>query len=78
MQEMQVPFLGWEDPLEKEMATHFRSHGQGSLGNVLFKRGVAVGHSEEDYAKHQIITLENWLVVEESGAIFLPVTEDNM
>ena len=22
MQEMQVRFLGWEDPLEKEMATH--------------------------------------------------------
>ena len=22
MQEMQVPFLGWEDPLEKEVATH--------------------------------------------------------
>ena len=23
MQEMQVQFLVWEDPLEKEMATHF-------------------------------------------------------
>ena len=23
MQEMQVPSLGWEDPLEKETATHF-------------------------------------------------------
>ena len=23
MQEMQVRFLGWEDPVEKEMATHF-------------------------------------------------------
>ena len=22
LQEMQVPSLGWEDPLEKEMATH--------------------------------------------------------
>ena len=22
-QETQVPFLGWEDPLEKEVATHF-------------------------------------------------------
>ena len=22
MQETQVPFLGWEDPLEKEMVTH--------------------------------------------------------
>ena len=24
MQEMQVWSLGWEDPLEKEMATHYR------------------------------------------------------
>ena len=24
MQETPVPFLGWEDPLEKEMATHSR------------------------------------------------------
>ena len=23
MQEMQVRILGWEDPVEKEMATHF-------------------------------------------------------
>ena len=23
MQETRVPSLGWEDPLEKEMATHF-------------------------------------------------------
>ncbi len=46
--------------------------------NVSFKRGVAVGHSEKNYAEHQIITLESWLVLEESGAIFLPVTEDNM
>ena len=34
MQEMRVQFLGWEDPLVKEMATHKRpgkSHGQRSL-----------------------------------------------
>ena len=36
MQETQVGFLGWEDPLEKEMATHssilaWESHGQSSL-----------------------------------------------
>ena len=24
MQETRIQFLGWEDPLEKEMATHFR------------------------------------------------------
>ena len=36
MQEMQVPSLGGEDPLDKEMATHSsilaqKSHGQRSL-----------------------------------------------
>ena len=36
MQEVQVPSLGWEDPLEKEMATHssvlaWEIHGQRSL-----------------------------------------------
>ena len=36
MQETWVCSLGWEDPLEKEMATHFsilpgESHGQRSL-----------------------------------------------
>ena len=25
MQEMQIQSLGWEDPLEKEMATHFNT-----------------------------------------------------
>ena len=36
MQETRVGFLGWEDPLEQEMATHSsilagESHGQRSL-----------------------------------------------
>ena len=36
MQETRVQSLGWEDPLEKEMAIHsstiaWKSHGQGSL-----------------------------------------------
>ena len=36
MQETQVPSLGWEDPLEKEVATHssilaWKPHGQRSL-----------------------------------------------
>jgi len=35
-QETQIQSLGWEEPLEKEMATHFsilagKSHGQRSL-----------------------------------------------
>ena len=37
MRETQVQTLGWEDPLEKEMATHYsilawEIHGQRSLG----------------------------------------------
>ena len=36
MQEMWLPFLGWEDPLEEEMAAHpvfllGKSHGQRNL-----------------------------------------------
>ena len=36
VQEMQVQSLGWEDPLEREMATHssllaWKTHGQRSL-----------------------------------------------
>ena len=31
MQEMQIQFLGWEDPLEKEMETHFST----CLGNSM-------------------------------------------
>ena len=39
MLEMQVRFLGEEDPLEKEMATHssilaWKTHGQKSLGGL--------------------------------------------
>ena len=31
VQETWVPSLDWEDPLEKEMATHSKFHGQRSL-----------------------------------------------
>ena len=39
MQETQVQSLGWEDPLEKEMATHSvflpgKSHGQRNLAGL--------------------------------------------
>ena len=50
MQETQVQSLGWEDPLEKRMATHSsvlprKSHGQRSL--VVYSPG---GHKESDYS----------------------------
>ena len=50
MQETQVRSLGWEDPLEKEMATHssilaWRSHGQRSLVGYSQSMGSRrVGH----------------------------------
>ena len=47
MQETRVRSLGWEDPLEKEMATHSsipgESHGQTSLEVYSPK-----GHKESD------------------------------
>ena len=51
MEETQVPSLGWEDPLEKRMATHSsilpgEFHGQRSLGpSRLQSMGV---HKESD------------------------------
>ena len=49
MQETRVQALGWEDPLEKEMATHFstiawkipRTEEPGGLQSIGMKR---VGH----------------------------------
>ena len=46
MQETWVPSLGWEDPLEKEMAAHSsnswleKSHGQGSLVGYIQSIGL--------------------------------------
>ena len=46
MQEMQIQSLGWEDPLEKEMATHFNTlawkfHGQREESDGLQSMGVS-------------------------------------
>ena len=51
-QETWVQSLGWEDPLEKEMATHSsilagRFHGQGSLSGYSPQGG-----KESDLTKH--------------------------
>ena len=49
MQETWVQSLGWEDPLEKEMATHsgilaWRSHGERSLEGYTVYGVARVGH----------------------------------
>ena len=51
-QETQVQSLGWEDPLEEEMATHFsilawKFHGQRSLAGY-----GPWGHKELDTTEH--------------------------
>ena len=38
MQETQVRSLGWEDPLEKEMATHSRTEEPGRLQSIGSQR----------------------------------------
>ena len=49
MQETQVPSLGWEDPLEKEMATHssilaWRISGTAEPGGLPSMGSHRVGH----------------------------------
>ena len=49
MQEMQVCYVGWEDPLEKEMATHssvlaWRIPGTGEPGGLPSTGSDRVGH----------------------------------
>ena len=49
MQDTWVHFLGWEDTLENEMATHssilaWKSHGQGRLAGYVAWYHKRVGH----------------------------------
>ena len=80
MQEAWVWSLGWEDPLEKEMATHpstaWKSHGQRSLvaGSWLQSMGSQrVGH---DWATKQDNN-ENSCVVNEHGGGYLLFKNEN-
>ena len=58
MQELQIQSLGWEDPLEKEMATCFRipagviprteePGGLQSLGSQRVRRNLATEHTHK-------------------------------
>ena len=49
MQEMQVPSLGWADPLEKEMANHssvlaWKISWTEEIGNLQSMESQRVGH----------------------------------
>ena len=70
MQEMQVQSLGWEDPLEKEMATHSsifllgKSYGQRSLVGYVHGGRKRVRHNR--VTKQQLSRLltrsPNWTI----------------
>ena len=60
VQETQVPSLGWQDPLEKEMATHSsilagKSHGQRSLGGLQSMGSQRVRHDWATNTTHLFI-----------------------
>ena len=53
MQEMQVWSLGWEDPLEKEVATHFNFLAwdipqSEETGGLQYTESQRVGHNWSD------------------------------
>ena len=71
--EAQVCSLGWEDPLEKEMATHssilaWRIHGQGSLAGYS-----PWGHKELDMTEW--LTLSRYVRTGENHGLFLVFIE---
>ena len=61
MQETRVRALGWEDPLEKEMAIHssttaWKSHGQRGL-EAYSAQGRRVRHELATKQQHRVHTL---------------------
>ena len=65
MQEMNVPFLGWEDPLEKEMANHssilaWRIPCTEEPGGLQFSGLQRVGHDlAAEYVSMQLSSYRN-------------------
>ena len=60
MQEMQLLFLGQEDPLEKEMATHpsilaWKIPGTEELGGLMSRLSQRTGHDLATEQKHTVI-----------------------
>ena len=63
MQETQVPSLGWEDPLEKEITTHsstlaWKSHGQRNLAGYSPRGRKRVGHDLVTKQKQQLVIIQ--------------------
>ena len=48
MQDTQVQFWGWEDPLEKEMATHSSIHAWRILWTLACQAPLSMGLQESD------------------------------
>ena len=64
VQQTQLPFLGWEDPLEKEMATHSSipawkipgTEEPGRLQSVGLQRG---GHDSHTQTRDRSLTVDS-------------------
>ena len=62
MQETQVQFLGWQDPLEKEMVPTTpvflpgKSHGQRSLAGYSLWGRKGVGHDLDTKQQHSLLS----------------------
>ena len=70
-QEPRVWSLGWEDPLEKEMATHssilaWKSHGQRSLGNA---HAIKLPESLKNLVGEQ--TIKKWIDKDKIEQVFV-------
>ena len=68
----QVLFLGWEDPLEEEMATHssvlaWRIPGAGEPGGLTSMGSHRVGHDRSDLAAAASLSM--------NGNVILPTGE---
>ena len=69
MRETQVPSLGWEDPLEKGMATHFSILAWEFVGKGAWRaivHGVAELDPTEQFS-HSIVFLYFFAVIAEEG-----------
>ena len=62
MQRMQVPSLGWEDPLEKEMATHSSILAWRIPWTEESGRLQSMGHKELDTTERLTLSLNPGVV----------------
>ena len=71
MQETWVRSLGWEDPLEKGMATHSRILAWRSPGMVESLGSQRVGHNQVTFTHSQINKQNQILMISECHSVMV-------